>query len=265
MNYLRLYFIYLKKAIVAKLEYKKDTIIGIIGFLLNNAASVLSIYFIINSIPSLYDWNIWELGFLYGFTMIPVAIDHFFSDDLWCVAYWKVRTGEMDRYYLRPLPVLFQVIAETFQPEAFGELIVGVVMLSICGIWGNLNIAWSFGMVLMIIVASIFGALLITSVKIITAALAFYMKRSGPLTQIVYNFIGYTKYPLKIYPQAIRFILQFIFPFALVISFPVDTLLHGTYNPYLLILIIIALTSVVFIISILFWSKAAKRYQSSGS
>ncbi len=265
MNYLRLYFIYLKRAIIAKLEYKKDTIIGIIGFLLSNAASLLSIYFILESIPSLYDWNMWELGFLYGFTMLPVAIDHFFSDDLWCVAYWKVRNGDLDRFYLRPLPVLFQVIAETFQPEAFGELIVGVVMISVCGIWGNLGINWSFGYILMIIIATIFGALLITSIKIITAALAFYMKRSGPLTQIVYNFIDYTKYPLKIYPKAVRFVLQFVFPFALVISFPVDTLLHGTYNPYLLSGMIILFTSLIFIISLIVWSKGEKHYQSSGS
>lgn len=37
------------------------------------------------------------------------------------------------RYFLRPTPILFQVISETFQPEAFGELIVGTVMLIICG------------------------------------------------------------------------------------------------------------------------------------
>lgn len=265
MNYFHLYFTYLKRAIVAKLEYKKDTIIGIISFFLNNAASLLSIYFIIQNIDGLEGWSMWELGFLYGFTMLPVAIDHFFSDDLWCVAYWKVRNGDLDRMFLRPLPVLFQVIAETFQPEAFGELIVGIVMVICCSIFGNLGINWSFGYIWLMIIASFFGALLITAIKIFTSALAFYMKRSGPLIQIVYNFIGYTKYPLKIYPQFVQFILSFIIPFALVISFPVEALLHGTYNPYYLSLIIIGFSSILLLLSIVFWSKAEKHYQSSGS
>ncbi len=67
--------------------------------------------------------------------------------------------------------------------------------------------------------------------------LAIIFKRSGPLFQIIYNFTIYAKYPIAIYPYAIRFILIFILPFGLFISLPVDTLLYGTYNPYLLLLV----------------------------
>ena len=35
-----------------------------------------------NTIPSLENWTMAEIGFLYGFSMLPVAIDHLFSDDL---------------------------------------------------------------------------------------------------------------------------------------------------------------------------------------
>lgn len=265
MRKIHLYFTYLKRAMVAKLEYKKDTIIGIVGFLLSNVASLLSIYFIISNIPSLSGWNMYELGFLYGFTMLPVGLDHLFTDDLWCVAYWKVRTGELDKFYLRPVSVLFQIIAETFQPEAFGELIVGLALMIVSLIAGNLSISWNFSFVLLFLVATIFGALLITSIKIFVAALAFYLKRSGPILQIIYNFIGYTKYPIKIYPKVVRFLLSFLFPFALIISYPVETILYQSYNPYYLSLFIILFTGIFFTLSILFWNRAEKRYQSSGS
>ena len=252
-RYIKLYFTYLKRAIVTRLEYKKDALIGILSFFLGNVASILGIYFIVNSIPSLNGWTMEQLGFLYGFSMLPVAIDHLFSDDLWCVAYWKVRTGELDKYYLRPVPVLFQVIAETFQPEALGELLVGIIMLVLCG------------NVLLLIVGAVFGAIIITSIKIITAAVAFYTKRSGPLTQVVYGFGSYTKYPLKIYPKFIQLILQFIVPFGLVISIPIDVVINGGYNPYLLMLVIIVVSMVFLFISVAFWNKAEKKYSSSGS
>lgn len=262
-RYIKLYFVYLKRAIVTRLEYKKDALIGILSFFLGNLASILGIYFIVNSIPSLEGWNMTQLGFLYGFSMMPVAIDHLFSDDLWCVAYWKVKTGELDKFYLRPVPVLFQVIAETFQMEALGELLIGIIMLVICGVQSG--IVFTFSKVLLLIVAAIFGALIITATKIITAAIAFYTKRSGPLTQIVYSFIDYTKYPIKIYPRAIQILLNFIIPFGLVISIPVDLVINGGYNPYLLMLFIIAISSFYFLISICFWSISEGKYSSSGN
>lgn len=263
MRYFKLYFTCLKRSLISRLEYKKDTFIGILSFFISNIASILSIYFIINSIPSLNGYTMYELGFLYGFSMLPIAIDHLFSDDLWNVSYWKVRNGDMDRCFLRPVPVLFQVLSETFQPEAFGELIVGIIMLSICA--SNVTISWSFGVILLLIVAAIFGALIITSLKTITASFAFIFKRSGILTQIIYNFISYVKYPVGIYPSVMRIILTFILPFALVISLPIETLLFNTYSPYLLILAIILVTILICFIAIVIWSRCARKYESSGS
>ena len=263
MRYFKLYFTCLKRSLISRLEYKKDTFIGILSFFISNIASILSIYFIINSIPSLNGYTMYELGFLYGFSMLPIAIDHLFSDDLWNVSYWKVRNGDMDRCFLRPVPVLFQVLSETFQPEAFGELIVGIIMLSICA--SNVTISWSFGVILLLIVAAIFGALIITALKTITASFAFIFKRSGILTQIIYNFISYVKYPVGIYPSVMRIILTFILPFALVISLPIETLLFNTYSPYLLILAIILVTILICFIAILIWSRCARKYESSGS
>ena len=263
MRYIHLYFTCMKRSLISRLEYKKDTFISIFSFLVSNVCSILSIYFILNSIPSIDGWTMAEIGFLYGFSMIPVAIDHLFSDDLWMVAYHKVKAGEMDRYFLRPVPVLFQVIAETFQPEGFGEAIVGIIMLGICG--NIINVNWTFGVILLLVVASICGALFIASLKIMTSSLAFIFKRSGPLLQVVYDFITYTRYPLKIYPKVIRILLTFILPFALVIYFPIEVLLYETINPYLLSLVIIVFCSMFLFISICVWNLCIKKYESSGS
>lgn len=263
MNYAKLYFSYMKRSFISRLEYKKDTFISIFSFLITNVFSILSIYFIVQNIPSLKGWNMYELGFLYGFSMLAVALDHLFTDDLWLVAYRKVQSGELDKYFLRPLPVLFQVIAEVFQPEGFGELIVGIVMTVFCSFF--VTIEWSFGLVLLIVISIIFGALIISSLKIIFASLAFPFKRSGQLLQIVYNFISYTRYPLAIFPSFIKGILLFVFPFALVISLPVEVLFFNNYSPYILSLIIVGVSISFFFLSILIWTTLEKKYQSSGS
>lgn len=263
MNYIKLYFTCIKRSIISRLEYKKDLFIALFSFLFSNLCALLSIFFILQAIPSLEGYTLWEVGFFYGFSMIPISLDHLFSDEFWLVAYRRVKEGDMDMYFLRPAPVMFQVFAENFQPEGFGEMILGTALIVVCSF--NITFALSFGTIMMMIVASIFGAMIITSLKIIFASFAFVFKSSGPLLQIIYNFTNYAKYPLKIYPQFIRAILIFLLPFGLFISLPVDTLLRGTYNPYLLSLGIIAVACLFFALAVRIWTMCIKKYESTGS
>ena len=271
MRYLKLYLVSIKRSIISKLEYRKSSYINLFSFLFSNVCSILSIYFIVNSIPELktsegYIWSAWEIGFLYGFTMLPVALDHLITDELWLVAYRRVKDGSLDSLFLRPAPTLFLVISETFQTEAFGELIVGVVMLIICGLRPEVSILFSFGNIILFIVAIIFGAIIISSLKIIFASFAFKIKSSGPLLQIIYNFISYTKYPLGIYHPIIKGLLTFILPFAIFISFPVEIFLgFSSWNPYILSLIIIAAAILLLFLSINIWNFFERRYESTGS
>lgn len=263
-RYIKLYFVYIKRSIVSRLEYKVDTLITIASFLVSNVCSLLSIYYIMQSIPSLDGWNMYKLGFLYGFTMMPVAVDHLFTDELWSVAYHRVTDGSVDRMFTKPVPVLFQVIAENFQLEGLGELIVGIVMLSICG--GNVGVVWGFAQVFMLIVATIFGAVIITSFKIIFSSMAFKFKRSGPLLQVAYNFISYTRYPISIYPKFVKALLTFVFPFAIAISVPVNVLFGlVNYSPYAVSGVIVGVAALLLTVSIFIWSAFAKRYESTGS
>ena len=263
MRYVKLYFTCIKRSMLSRLEYKKDTIIALFSFLISNACSLCSIFFILQAIPSLRGYSIVEVGFFYGFSMLPIALDHLFSDEFWLVAYRRVQLGDMDRHFLRPVPVMFQMFAETFQPEGFGEMILGIAMIIVCGV--NLHVSVSFGAIFVLVIGAIFGAIIITSFKVAFSALAFIFKRSGPLLQIIYGFTNYAKYPLAIYPKFIRIILIFVLPFGLFVSLPIDTLLYGAYNPYLLSLGIVGVAVVFFALATLIWTLCERKYESTGS
>ncbi len=263
MRYVKLYFTCIKRSMMSRLEYKKDTIIALLSFLFSNACSLCSLFFILQAIPSLRGYTLAEVGFFYGFSMLPIALDHLFSDEFWLVAYRRVQLGDMDMHFLRPVPVMFQMFAETFQPEGFGEMILGVVMIIACGV--NLHVNVTFGAIFVLVIGAIFGAIIITSFKVAFSALAFIFKRSGPLLQIIYGFTNYAKYPIAIYPKFIRIILIFILPFGLFVSLPIDTLLYGSYNPYLLSLGIVGAAVVFFALATLIWTRCEKHYESTGS
>lgn len=264
LRYIRLYLTYAKRSIVARLEYKRDTFLSILNFFISNVTAILSIWFILNSVPSLEGWTMAEIGFLYGFSMMPVAFDHIFTDDLWVLAYRNVQLGNVDRLFLRPVPVLFQVIAETLQLEGLGELIVGIVMLAVCGALVQFPV--NFGILLMFFVCTVFGAMIITAFKIALSSVAFKTKRSGPLVQIVYNFIGYTRYPRGIYPAFIRAGLTFIMPFMLMISYPVEVAMGKLFmSPYLVSACVAGAALLLMAIAVCVWSYFVRCYESTGS
>lgn len=267
MRYIKLYFHYVKLCFIQRLNYKADLIIGILAFLVGQVLAFLGMYFLVRSFPSLtvdgQNWDIYRLGLLYGFVMLPVGIDHILSDALWLVAYRYVRMGLMDKYFLRPLPVLFQVLAERFQLEGLGELSIAIFMIIFSGI--NAHITFNFEFVFLLFIVMVFGALLITSIKIFFASFAFKLKATGPALQIAYNFKSYVRFPMGIYPKFIQVLLYFVIPFGFVIFLPVQTLLFGSYNAYLLGLCIVGISLLFFGLSLLTWKLLIRTFESTGN
>ena len=263
MRYLKLYATYAKLSLMSKLVYKANVIIGIIAFLFLEATSLFTLYILVSQVPSIDGYDIYQIGFLFGLTNMAVGIDHLFTDKLWNVAYFEVKLGKLDHLFLRPLPVLFQVIASEVQLEALGELIVATAMIILCG--NNVKITGGVGAILLVILGIICAAIIISSFKILTASLAFKFKRSGPLLQFIYNFSGYTKYPMKIYPKAIQVILTFIIPLGLCLYYPFENLFTPAEKPGLIALLIVGFTALFSSICIFVWSKLVRKYESTGT
>ena len=263
MRYLKLYATYAKLSLMSKLVYKVNAIIGILAFLFMEATSLFTLYILVSSVPSIDGYNIYQIGMLFGLTNMAIGIDHLLTDRLWMVAYFEVKQGKLDHMFLRPVPVLFQVIASEVQLEALGELIIAVAMITLCG--SQIEITGGLPAVLLVILGIICAAMIITSFKIMVASLAFKFKRSGPLLQFIYNFSGFTKYPMRIYPKVIQAILTFVIPLGLCLFFPFENLFAPTHDPLPLAGKMIAFTVLFASICIFVWCKMVKQYESTGS
>jgi ABC-2 type transport system permease protein len=263
MRYLKLYATYAKLSLMSKLVYKVNAIIGILAFLFMEATSLFTLYILVSSVPSIDGYNIYQIGMLFGLTNMAIGIDHLLTDRLWMVAYFEVKQGKLDHMFLRPVPVLFQVIASEVQLEALGELIIAVAMITLCG--SQIEITGGLPAVLLVILGIICAAMIITSFKIMVASLAFKFKRSGPLLQFIYNFSGFTKYPMRIYPKIIQAILTFIIPLGLCLFFPFENLFAPVHNPLVVAISMIAATVVFGTVCIFVWCEMIKTYESTGT
>ena len=263
MRYIKLYATYAKLSLMSKLVYKVNVIIGILAFLFMEATSLFTLYMLVSTVPSIDGYTIYHIGILFGITNMAVGIDHLFTDKLWNVAYFEVKLGKLDHMFLRPVPVLFQVIATEVQLEALGELIIAVAMMIFCG--SRVEILGGAGSIMLMILGIICAAAIISFSKILVASLAFKFKRSGPLLQFIYNFTGFTKYPIRIYPKFIQAILTFIIPLGLCLFFPFENLFAPVHNPLAVASTMIIATALFGTVCIFVWCKMVKMYESTGS
>lgn len=244
------------------MEYKADFLTGAVSFLIDQAVGVAFLFIIFSQIPQLAGFTFEQIVFIYGFSQIPKGLDHLLTDNLWCVGYFIVRKGDFDKYMTRPINPLFHVVAENFQIDAIGELVVGIgLMISVAG---QVNLYITPLSVILFIVVIPFAALIYTAIKIGTAAVAFWIKSSGYIIQMLYGMNEFAKYPTTIYSSVVKVIVTYVIPFAFTGYYPSLYLLTGE-NPLFNIGGTVLISLIFFGIALLIWNKGIKAYESAGS
>ncbi|MDY0209864.1 MAG: ABC-2 family transporter protein [Acholeplasma sp.] len=261
-KYVKLYPYYVSRSIKARLAYRFDAFIGIFGFLLENGIIFSTLYLTISSIPALNGWDLNMMGFLYGYYLIPKAIDHIFSDQIWQLGNGGITRGILDKYLIKPLNPLFQLVAEMIQLEGFGELILGIIFLCVFG--SKLTINWHFSNTIGLLVSGFFAIWFFFAIKLIFGSLSFWTKRSIEVMTLVYDFSNFAKYPVDIFSKSIQFVLTFILPFSVVIFFPIRAFLFNE-NMWIVTLYVAISSVAMFLLSYFIWTKGLKKYESAGS
>lgn len=106
-----------------------DFFVGLSGFLISQVTGLAFLYLIFEQIPSMQEWTLEQMLFIYGFSQIPRGIDHLLTDNLWMVGWQMVIKGTFDKYILRPMNIFFQIVCEKVQFDALGELLIGGIFV----------------------------------------------------------------------------------------------------------------------------------------
>ena len=258
----RLHRIFIKQDLKKLMEYKLDFLTGAIGMFLSQAINLFFLSVIFSNIPALDGWTFEQIIFIYGFALIPKAIDHLFTDNLWAIGYFIIRKGDFDKYLTRPVSTLFTVTVEKFQVDAFGELVVGIALL--CWSAPGLDLKISALNIILFITAIFFATFIYTGVKLITASVAFWTKKSGSVIYMFYMVNEFSKYPTTIYNRTVRTIITYIIPFAFTAFFPAGYFIAGGNAWYCIggtaLMAVILMTAGIFV-----WNKGVSSYESAGS
>lgn len=262
VRYSHLYRVYCAQFAKVIMQSNIDFSLGLIGFAFTQLSGIAFLYLVFTQIPAIEGWSLEQLIFIYGFAQIPRGVDHLLTDNLWTLSYSMVINGEFDRYMVRPVNILFQVISEKIQPDAIGELLVGILLVGYST--KNGVITFSLINILLMIVSIVAGAVIYTAVKLFFASLSFWVKQSGPFLKTAYDTAEFAKYPISMYSKVIQVVLMWVIPFAFVAYIPATYFIQGV-SVVRTIGGEVVISVIAFTIAYVVMKIGLKRYESAGN
>ncbi len=264
---IRMYFKLIGIALKGMLQYRADFLTGAIGVIVSNGARLLTIGVLLTRFFDLAGWTIWEIVFLYGFWMAGNSIYSLLFFHVVSLEDYIVE-GTFDRFLLRPLSPLLQLLTVNVDYNGIGDSLFGIIAMSLGASYLNLHfgpLQWIFMLVMLLS-----AALLELGLTLALASIAFWTSRSAGLVFAI-NSVNWgmtQQYPLEVFGRAFRILVTTLVPVAFINYYPARFLL-GKIAPgdpgYFLSFMSPVAALVLLGIAWLVWSNGIRHYNSTGS
>ena len=109
------------------LQYRTDTFIVIVMALAFQGTGFAFAWVLLSRFESLAGWTLGQVAFLYGLRLIVHAVAGVLTGPFFGLES-QVRSGEFDRYLIRPLSPLLQFMTQRVEISIFGDLLGGVAI-----------------------------------------------------------------------------------------------------------------------------------------
>ena len=222
-RYLSLYGVFFVQRLKILMEYRVNFLIGATSTSFLQIGGVLAMWVVMRQIPSLNGWAFDEVLRVFGLVTISESITHMFADNLWTLGWQYIRSGEFDRFLVRPIDPLFHLLADRFCHDGIGNLLVGTAL--VVKAMSALHIPFTVATALYLVIAVLTGGAIFIALNLLTASSAFWLVDSIPVTFLVYNTYEFAKYPLTIYGRGIRIALTWLIPYGFASFYPASYLL----------------------------------------
>ena len=255
----RVYAKAMKAVLMTKFEYRADFALGMLSAAAMQASGLAFLGVVLHGTPALGGWSPPEIIFLFGITGTVLGLSELFFNHLWYLSMYVVG-GELDRLLLYPVRSLPFFLLTSPELHALGNLGAGLALMG-WSLW-KLHLLWAAPLALWWL---LWGTLAYTGVLVVLASMAFVFK--GPrlnLPMLGYHLLMATRYPLDIYPWAVRWGLLVAVPFGASNFLPARALFHGgSLWPGLLLPPVAA--ALCLAAGHWAWTAGLKRYESTGS
>lgn len=239
--------------------YDKDFYFGIVSMVMEYAAGLIVLFFIFNLVDNINGWSLDEMLLLYGFNLIGYSLWSCFFINTISLPYY-IRDGSFDRFLLRPISPVFQIMMDGFDEDSWGELITGIVVFLYA--WVKLGIDWY-----LLIITPIFflsACFIYSGISIMLSTLSFFTIGKSDFANLTMDLMEFAKYPLGMYKKGLQIVFTTIIPIGFVSFYPSMIFVKGLSFSYLIILIPL-ISYFYYNFSKFIWYLGLKHYSSTGS
>ncbi len=263
MKHLRVYLYYFVQFWKTRLVYKTDFLLNSMSQMFNLATSLAFLTLIFTQVESFNGWSFPEMLFLAGIGGVAMNTHHIFLLNIINLGDQYVVTGDLDRFRVRPLNVLFQVYADTVRDENLPKLVTNMALIVYASNQIGLKLLTAQNLVYGI--PTFFSAVMaFGSVYLMVATVGFWGGRTRPLTWIVFRLSDFRRYPYGIYSLPVKAVLVTIVPLAFASFFPATFFLGKPGWAAWQVASIFA-GPLAYFIAYRFWRFGLSRYSSTGS
>ncbi|MDR0670200.1 MAG: ABC-2 family transporter protein [Treponema sp.] len=266
MDFLDIYFSYVKMFIKSRMEYRFSFFSGMLANFYCYFITYTTFWVITSKFTAIAGWSFEDMSILYGLNLLTYSLA---GTLFWYTVFHlenEITTGNLDSYLIRPIGLIKQMMCRRFGDTFIGQIIVTLFFMAAAVININYRLTvWSW----LYLIMAVFGGVLIQSgAMIILGSLSFWTLHSTELSDIVYYGIrNFVHYPLSIFPGYIRIILTYIFPWALINYYPSLIILRKvqTAEEFVLGIFSPVLGILFFLLSIFVFNRGLRKYTGSGS
>jgi len=262
---MRQYGVLLRVGLSAALQYRVDFALTAIGAIFYEAVSLAFVGVIVHAFGSIGGWGLAQVAFVYGIRSMGHALHGLVSGQLWSID-TVVRLGEFDRYLVRPVNPLIQLLTRSFQVTAVGDIVFGICVLTITSV--ATSISWSVGSVAYLLAAIVGSAFVESAVMLVIASLSFRLLAATSVLSVADSvFVTFGPYPLSVLPRAVSYLLTFVLPLAFAAFFPAAILLGRTKDLFVPVWLAAASPAVgvlLYIGAVAFFHQQMRHYSSPG-
>lgn len=247
-----------------ELQYRANFLVMTIVGLAFECTGLAVIWVMLTRFGTLGGWTLGDMAYLYGFLMLTSSITTLvfsFSGGF----PWLVREGQFDRYLVRPLPPLVQLITARIHVPNIGTLLAGLILFIAANTL--VRVDWSLGAAAYLALALAGSCLLQAAFHLVIDGLVFRLLSTGMLFNLVSDLGRYGYYPLKIFTSPLRLFLTFILPYAFMGYLPATVLLNRTREISIpaIFAYLAPLAGVVCVVpAYWFFHRQIRHYQSAG-
>ena len=213
----------LASRIRAQRSYRASFALDLVGSLLVGLVELAEIWVLFHSVGTLGGLDFFQVLLVFGLADLSYSIADLLVGHCDGLAVF-LRTGTLDVFYLRPQPLLLQLVTSDISLRRLTRAGIGAAAL-VVGLVVN-DVGATVGTVALLVVALVSGVAISSAMFVLAAGVQFFVVDGAEMTNaFVYGGRYASTQPASVWSRPIKAAFGFVFPVAFAGYLPVVTLL----------------------------------------